>query len=214
MQSNRSLTAIYFFSIILFTIFSFYAYFSNVKDYINDSIIAIILVSIVFFLKKHINLYNYSFILLILGLVSHLSGVFGFYSSSPLLIQYDHFTHFLGLFAVSVIFFNFFKKFFSENKINNFLILIVIFLTSLGIGSLIEETEFLGFLKFGTGEGLLKFGGLGDTPSNEGMLRDIDVLGGGWINTMWDLVYNSLGALFGVIFMYIVYIYKRKIIRN
>jgi len=209
MQSNRSLIAIYLFSIILFILFSFYAYFSNVKDYINDSIIAIVLVSIVFFLKKHINLYNYSFILLILGIVSHLSGVFGFYSSSPLLIQYDHLTHFLGLFAVSIIFFNFLKKFFSENKINNILIMIIIFLAALGVGSLIEETEFLGFLKFGTGEGLLKFGGLGDTPLNDEMLRDIDIIGGGWINTMWDLTYNSLGALFGVIFMYTIYLYKK-----
>ena len=87
--------------------------------------------------------------------------------------------------------------------------MIIIFLAALGVGSLIEETEFLGFLKFGTGEGLLKFGGLGDTPLNDEMLRDIDIIGGGWINTMWDLTYNSLGALFGVIFMYTIYLYKK-----
>lgn len=214
MQSSRSLTTIYISGIIIFILFSFYAYFFNVKDYINDSIIAIFLVSLVYFFKKHINLYNYSFILLILGLVSHLSGVFGFYSLSPLPIQYDHFTHFLGLFAVSILFFNFFKKYFSENKKNNFLILVAILLVSLGIGSLIEEIEFLGFLEFGTGEGLLKFGGLGDTPLNEKVLRDIDIIGGGWINTMWDLTYNFLGALSGVIFMYFYYLYKRKMIRN
>ena len=86
----------------------------------------------------------------------------------------------------------------------------MIVLSSLGIGSLIETSEFLGFLKFGFGEGFLKFGGLGDTPLTESTLRDLDIIGGGWINTMWDLFYNTLGSLFGAIFMYVLYLYKNK----
>lgn len=210
MHKETQLKIIYFLGIAIFILFAIYAYFSNVKDYINDSIILIILLSLIYLLRKYLDFTQSIFILLIIGFISHNLGVFGFYNVSPIPIQYDHITHFIGLFAVSTLFFNFFKKYFSDNKINNVLILIIIILATLGVGSLIETAEFLGFLKFGFGEGFLKFGGLGDTPLTEEVLRDIDLIGGGWVNTMWDLVYNALGALFGVTFMYILYLYKNK----
>ena len=79
----------------------------------------------------------------------------------------------------------------------------LIFLASLGVGALIEQMEYIGYLKFGTGEGLLRFGGLGDTTVNEEQLRAMDIIGGGWINTMIDLNYNFLGSLIGLVIMHI-----------
>ena len=87
--------------------------------------------------------------------------------------------------------------------------LLIILLASIGVGALVEQLEFLGFLKFGFGDGLLRFGGLGDTPLTEETLRDIDLIGGGWINTMWDLIYNFIGALLGTILMYLIYLFKK-----
>ena len=210
MNKEKQIKIIYVIGVIIFLLFVVYSFLSNVKDYINDSIILLILITLIFLLRKHFDLSSLTFILLIVAFISHNSGVFGFYNNSPLPIQYDHFTHFIGLFSISVLFFNFFKKYFSANKTNNILILLMILLASLGIGAVVEEVEFLGFLKFGTGDGFLKFGGLGDTQLTEQNIRDIDIIGGGWINTMWDLIYNFLGALVGVIFMYLLYLYKNR----
>ncbi len=203
MNKEKQIKIIYLLGILLFILFAFYAYSSNVKEYINDSIILIILLTTLYFLRKQFTLSPTIFIILILAMASHDAGVFGFYSNSPIPIQYDHFTHFIGMFAVSLLIFNLFKKYFSSSKLNNVLILIMVILASLGIGSLIESIEYLGFLKFGTGPGLLKFGGLGDTITEE-TLRDIDLIGGGWINTMEDLIYNFLGAFLGTILMYVL----------
>ena len=206
MEKNK---LVFILGLIIFILYGIYSYTSDVLDYINDSIILSIILIILFFLRNALKLTPFSFLLIIIASAIHLSGVFGFYNISPLPIQYDHFTHFIGLFAVSILLFNFFKKYFSGSGLNNFLILIMIILASLGLGSVIEQAEFLGFLKFGTGEGFLKFGGLGDTLT-EGQLRDIDLIGGGWINTMWDLIFNFLGSLFGAIFMYVKYLYKKN----
>jgi len=202
MQKKKQIKIVYFLGLLIFVFFAFYSYYFGLKEYINDSVIAMILISIVYFFRKHLNLTSVSLVLLILGIGSHVAGVFGFYGASPIGVQYDHFTHFLGIFAVSIVLFNFFKKFFSDSRVNNFLILVMILFCSLGVGSLIEQTEYLGYLKFGAGPGLLKFGGLGDTPFDEENLRAMDVIGGGWLNTMVDLNYNFLGGLIGVLFMY------------
>ena len=187
--------------IIIFILIIVYSYTSQVTEYIGDAIISIAIITIVLFLRKHLNLTSSTFLLLILALTLHNLGVFGFYNISPLKVQYDHITHFVWLFPVSLIVFNFFKPYFSNNKLKNLLLLLFILTSSLGVGALIEQTEYIGYLKFGTGPGLLRFGGLGDT-FNEENLRAMDIIGGGWINTMLDLNYNFLGALFGVILMY------------
>ncbi len=201
---------IFILGLIIFIFFGIYSYYSNVKDYINDSIFFSVILILLFFIRKKINLTPISFSLLILALLSHLSGVFGFYNNSPILIQYDHFTHFIGLFATSILIYNLMEKYFTKNKYSNFFIILIIFFTSLGIGSLIEQVEYIGYLKFGTGAGLFKFGGLGDTIINEENLRDIDIIGGGWINTMLDLNYNFIGSLAGIIFIYLINKFKQR----
>ena len=201
---------IYITGIIFFILIIIYSYASNVNEYVLDSVISIVTITLIFLIRKHINLTNISFFLLILALLFHDFGVFGFYNKTPILIQYDHFTHFFGLFAVSILIFNIFKQFFKKSKITNLILILFVFISSLGIGSLIEQTEYLGYLRFGTGQGLLKFGGLGDTPFDDKNLRAMDIIGGGWINTMLDLNYNFLGALIGTITMYLINKFKSK----
>lgn len=195
--------------IISFLSIVFYSYMSQVTEYISDALISIAITLFIFSFRKKLNLTHTSFILIILALLFHDLGVFGFYNASPIVIQYDHFTHFFGLFAISIIIFNLLKQYFTKSNVTNFIILLVMFASSLGIGSLVEQVEYIGYLKFGTGPGLLRFGGYGDTPFNESDLRAMDIIGGGWINTMLDLNYNFLGAIIGAIFMYIKYLSTR-----
>ena len=207
-MKDKNLLA-YIIGILTFSAFITYSTAINFFEYIPDSIIFIVLISIIYFFRKSLNLNPISFFLLIIALASHNAGVFGWYNISPLPIQYDHFTHFIGLFSVSLVIFNALKKYFTKNKVTNFLLMLMIFFASLGIGALVEQTEYIGYLQFGTGAGLLKFGGLGDTPG-EGDLRQMDIIGGGWINAMTDLNYNFLGALVGIILMYFTNKYKSK----
>ncbi len=199
-EKNR---LVFFFGILVFIFFILYAYYSTIHEYILDSIIAIIVITILFLLRKQIQLTAPIFFTVILAFAAHNAGVFGWYNISPFIIQYDHLTHLIGNFAAVIIIYRTTEKFFSSRKLQNLLLLVFMFLASLGVGALIEQVEYIGYLKFGTGEGLLRFGGLGDTTVNEEQLRAMDIIGGGWINTMIDLNYNFLGSLIGLVIMHI-----------
>ena len=84
---------------------------------------------------------------------------------------------------------------------NNIFLLFIVLLVSLGIGSLIENLEFGGYLFLGEGEGGLYFGEGDAAPGVDTDMRNI--AGGGWFNAMWDLVFNLLGALAAIIAMLI-----------
>ena len=196
--------------IVIFLFYGLYSYTSGVTDYIADSFIFAVVLVILFALSKKINITSTGLILIILSSILHLSGVFGWYNKSPFPIQYDHLTHLVGFFAVSVMLYQAFEKNFTKSKFNNFSILFIILFSSLGIGAFIEQTEYFGYLKFGTGAGLLRFGGLGDTVLNEENLRAMDIIGGGWINTMLDLNYNFIGAVSGIILMHLINKFKLK----
>jgi len=207
MEKNNVVFSI---GLFLFIGYGIYSYISGVKDYINDSLTLSFTLLLVFFLRKVLKITPTSLSLLILAFVSHLSGVFGFYNKSPLPLQYDHFTHLIGLFAISILVFNAIKSYFSKSIFHNGIVLLFMFFCSLGIGAVVEQIEYIGYIRLGTGAGLFKFGGLGDTPFNEELLRPMDVIGGGWINTMLDLNYNFLGAIIGIILMYSINTYKLK----
>jgi len=207
---KKSRLIVFAIGILIFLAYAYYSYSSGVTAYISDSFIFIgILVGLFIFANK-LNLSLLSFVLIIIAFMLHLSGVFGWYNVSPIFIQYDHLTHLFGLFAITVLVFDTLKIHLGKSKFGNFLLLLMVFLASLGIGSVIEQVEYVGYLKFGTGAGLLRFGGLGDTPFNEENLRAMDIIGGGWINSMLDLNYNFIGALAGIIFVYSIYKYKSR----
>ncbi len=207
----KKTTSIIIIGITIFLAYAYYSYSSGVTDYVNDSFIFIGVLVALLFLSWKADISGFSFIVLIVAAALHLSGVFGWYNQSPIFIQYDHVTHFVGLFAVAAVVFDLMKIYFGKNRFANVMLLVMMFLVSLGVGSVVEQVEYLGYLKLGTGAGLLKFGGLGDTVFNEENLRDIDIIGGGWINTMIDLNYNFLGAVMGIMFMYITNKLRRKL---
>lgn len=196
--------------IVIFLFYGLYSYISGVTDYIADSFIFAVILVILFAISKKINISSTGLILIIISSILHLSGVFGWYNKSPFPMQYDHLTHLVGLFAISVTLYQAFEKNFTKSRFHNFSLLLIILFSSLGIGAFIEQTEYLGYLRFGTGAGLLRFGGLGDTTVNEENLRAMDIIGGGWVNTMLDLNYNFIGAISGIILMRLINKFKLK----
>ncbi len=142
-----------------------------------------------------------TFTLVILGMLSHGLGVFGFYGQSPVPIQWDHITHFLSIFAFTLMIFSYLEQWMDTKLLTkrNITLIILVFFAASGVGALIELSEFLGYLKYGFGEGAFAFGP-GDgfetfTKNNTDVIAD---LGGGWINTGWDLIFNTLGILLGI----------------
>ncbi len=157
------------------------------------------------------------FILLILGMLSHLCGIFGWYHISPLPIQWDHVTHFFGLLPFSMMFFNFFSQWFTEKvfTMRNLLLVCAVVLAAYGVGAFIELSEFLGYLKFGFGEGAFQFGQGDGFETFVGNTSDVIAdIGGGWINTGWDLIYNFAGIIFGLFVSLILKIvdFRKKLV--
>jgi len=138
----------------------------------NDVIFSTII--IIFFYKFYDKLHQdyKSYFFLIFALILHDLGL---YASSPLGIRFDHYMHFVGGFTIAILTDRIFNEKFSKTK--RFILLIVF---SLGIGAIGEIIEWLGYAILGLGEGFFRYG-IGD----EGEYR----------NAIFDLVFNSLGAI-------------------
>jgi len=171
------------------------------------------LFSIGFILFLHVSfrfwrLNTFVYTLLILGFASHLMGVFGWYNASPIPLQWDHVTHGLPMFAFTALFYNFARPWMTERfwSTKTWSVLLIVLLAGLGVGSLVENLEFTGYLTLGEGEGALFFGGAGDgVPLTSSQEEVIQNLGGGYINTEMDLVWNLFGALAAVLVMSIAH---------
>jgi len=100
----------------------------------------------------------------------------GLYGTTFLGVPFDRYMHFYGGFALAVIFSQYLHK---EKPLKAYILSVGI---AIGIASLIEILEFVGYTFLGRGEGLL-FYGTGDF--------------GEWSNTCWDLISNTAGALAG-----------------
>jgi MFS superfamily sulfate permease-like transporter len=141
----------------------------------------------------------------------HISGVFGYYNISPVPLQWDHITHFAGIFSITTLFFQYSRQYLS-NKLSprNISIMLLVLLAGLGIGSIIETCEYSGFMMFGFGEGGFMFGA-GDSYKGIQSVteNDLNVVGGGYFNTMWDLIWNFIGAIIAVAIMGMVHHWKR-----
>jgi len=84
-----------------------------------------------------------------------------------------------------------------------------VFLCALGIGSVVESMEFMGYLKWGEGEGFFQFGS-GDYEGLKGSDNMLTIIGGGYFDAMEDLIVNSLGALSGVLLIGIEFFLFKK----
>jgi hypothetical protein len=171
---------------LLFTIitilFAFHAY-KYQTGWLNDLIlITLPYLTLLYIFRKKLRLNSPTYFILALAMTLHNAGTFGYYNISPIFIQYDHITHFFGLFAVTLLFYNYFSK---NIEFGYLEIAIISFLVGMGIGALIEMWELLAHL-----------------TRNDffmGLTLDKTDQGREWINSMIDLVYNSLGCLFVIV---------------
>ncbi|MEM4239600.1 MAG: hypothetical protein QXM31_00455 [Candidatus Woesearchaeota archaeon] len=152
---------------------------------------------------------------LVLALSLHLCGVFGWYSNSPLFIQWDHMTHFFPLFAFTLFLYNFARPWMAGKfwALKTWSVIMFLLLAGFGIGAIIENIEFAGFLALGYGEGGLWFGGAGGGDAEvvtDAQARAIIEQGGGYLNTELDLAYNAFGTIAGVILMSLSHFWFRK----
>jgi len=182
--------------------------------FVPETVIFLVLIVFFYWAYDILDLRLPIFAALILGFLPHALGFMGFYLNSPLPIAYDHFTHFFPCLAFALVFFQFLRRFMTRRLFapkTLFLIALVI-LAAAGIGVIIELFEFSGFLINGFGDGGLAFGA-GDACTGQlvSTFEEIDAYGGGWFNTMYDLIWNSIGVLTGVFIMILAnYVFKKK----
>ncbi|MBW2977175.1 hypothetical protein KY347_07070 [Candidatus Woesearchaeota archaeon] len=96
------------------------------------------------------------------------------YSETLFGLKFENYMHFIGGFTIAIITDRFFKE--KLGKAKRFITLLIF---ALGVGAIVEITEWLGFKILGAGEGLFYFGA-----------GDIDA----WHNTIIDLIFNAFGA--------------------
>ncbi|MBW3001979.1 hypothetical protein KY338_02335 [Candidatus Woesearchaeota archaeon] len=195
-------------SVVIFLVMILMSFIWGNTGFVPDMIAFIILSVFFYFTYEKWNLNLPIYTILILGFIPHALGFMGFYGSTPIGISWDHLTHILPIFAFGLLFFNFLyqwmdRKFFTQKTI--FLILVVLMAAS-GIGVIIELVEFSGFMVYGFGEGALAFG-TGDACPGQLVtsVEEIEAYGVGWFNTMYDLVWNSMGALAAVLIMILIH---------
>ncbi|MBT3438676.1 hypothetical protein HN992_02800 [Candidatus Woesearchaeota archaeon] len=185
---------VYLASMLLFVVAIIVAYNLGVTDYINDSIFMMLILTLLFFLYDGLRMTSWIYFSVAIAFLLHNLGMFGFYSVSPIFIQWDHVTHFFGELVAGVALYNMFYSYKMLNgkktKTERFTILMVVVFAALGIGVIIEFMEFFGYLFVGEGLGIFAHG-IGDVNT--------EFINSEWFNTMFDLIYNFLGALFGVL---------------
>jgi len=179
---------------------------------------AVFFIAIILFLYFTFNFWRLNipvYTSLVLALCLHMCGVFGWYSNSPLFIQWDHITHFFPLFAFTMFLYNFTRPWMADRfwNLKTWSVVMFLLLGGFGIGAIIENIEFAGFLSLGYGEGGLWFGGAGGGDAEavtDAQARAIIEQGGGYLNTELDLAYNAFGTIAGVIFMSLIHFGFRK----
>lgn len=199
-------------SVIIFLIFILLSVLKGVPTYIPDHVIFLVIVVILYFSFYRLKLNLVTYTLLVLGMITHSVGIFGWYANSPVSVQWDHITHFAPWFAMGLILFNYFRPHFGEKLLSrkSLGLSLVLLLALMGIGTFTESLEFFGYIALGTGEGGFYFGA-GDALSGQPINQsDIDAYGGGWINTMWDLINDTLGAIAAMIVVWVVQFWVRR----
>lgn len=177
-------------SIVLFLWLIYYEIVQNVPEYIADSLLFIGMVLTLLFLYNKLDLDLLSFNAFLVSLLLHNAGAFGWYNTSPVGFQWDHITHIMGGFAITLILFRFCRRFCRGEKFAKRYLMLVIILASLGAGAIIEFYEFAGYFIVGEGAGGLGHG-VGDIVTELGNSE--------WFNTMFDMLYNLVGAIIAMI---------------
>jgi len=184
----------YITTLAIFLAFIGTAYLVDVHDYISDSIMLIVIMSLLFWWYNSLRLTPRIYMALTFAFALHNAGVFGFYNISPVGLQWDHVTHFVGEFVAAIFVYNYFKLgnyFKQKTTAERWTLYCLILLSILGFGVFVEFMEFYGY--FVVGDGLGVFGhGLGDINT--------EFINSEWFNTMFDFIYNFFGGLCGILY--------------
>ncbi len=190
-------------ALLVVTLASFWIYaYTHGSEYIYDNILGVFIVIVAYLLRKKLQLTKFIAVIGAVGLLPHMLGTFNFYTTNPLGIRYDHYTHFLGAFAVSLVIYNALIKNYAISRFN---LGVLTFLSTMGLSALVEISEFLGWIFLGEGQGMFFFGGAGDSTIIAGVASE-------WFNASMDLVFNSLGAIIGIIVISLLYKYAENTI--
>lgn len=191
-------------SVLIFLVLILMSFVWQNTGFVPEMVIFIVLAIFLFLTYDDWNLNLPVYTVVILGFLPHALGFMGFYLNSPLPVAWDHFTHVVPCFAFALFFFQFLSRYMDKRVFTkkSICLIAIVILAASGVGVIIELFEFSGFLINGFGEGALAFGA-GDACEGQLVtsIEEIDAYGGGWFNTMYDLIWNSIGVLSGVLLM-------------
>ena len=162
-------------------------------EIIADRFAGILLFDFFLLVNEKIDFHWLAFILVMFAFNLHHAGLYGSYIFG---VPADSIIHFCTNFAGVLLFYNIFysSKLFAKAKINRLVLMVIIFFFVTGIAAFGEIIEFIGYSFLGEGEGLFAYG-IGDF--------------GEWNDLSWDLISNSIGAVFGIFIFNILKLEKR-----
>jgi len=151
------------------------------SHYKYDILMCLFLLLFVYRLRNAILLLSAHYLMLSIFLVVHCLGLYGYYESYPLGIEYDYWVHlYFGLVSSLMIFHWFENSSYEFHKVACYLGSMMFVL---GMSSAHELYEFMGAILLGKGEGVL-FIGAGDLDP--------------W-DTQKDMLNNLIGAVIGMV---------------
>jgi|SRR3989344_4862104 len=165
-------------------------------DFIFDRFFSAALFLLFFFVYKHLRLRIYQLIIGIIALTLHHLKLYG---NVYVGLEFDMIMHFIGAFASSLIVYQYLSNcdgISCSNKMKTGLLAVLIVA---GLGTFIEITEYFGYAKLPSGEGILHYG-QGDE--------------GDWADSVSDMMFNLLGAILGILITFLIHYRKRHNIRK
>lgn len=191
MSKKSYIKIIITFLIPFFTFKAITEYYGANPELMFDNIATVIFLFIIMFKYHKWKFSKFSMYSIFFALGLHHSKLYGqvYYT-----IQFDMIVHFVATFAIAMITYQLLKPY-HKSLFNLAMYTILI---SLGMGCLLEITEYIGYNVIGEGEGILGFGKGDATGWNE---QALDII--------WDIICNTLGAITATIISLIKYRNKK-----
>jgi len=172
--------------IVILALFEVYALL-NKNQFRYDSVVMLVLLIGVFFIRKKIMLHPLHFALFGIFLSLHNLGAFGAYGLEPLGMEFDFYVHsYFGLVSSLILY----RTYSKVGYYRGWFMIVAILAVVLGFSAFHEIVEFLGAVTLGEGEGFL-FIGVGDLDR---------------FDTHKDMLNNFIGAVVGLS-LYGIYLY-------
>ena len=207
--------AVYVIFMLAFIAMAIYNYVYG-SQWFYDNMTAILVVTLAFALNRWLELNTFEFFLLNLIWFVHNLGIFGFYNFKHGLLAYDNLVHIMGgMMAAYIVFSIAARKLhtWKHHKVKRTVVdehrTLFIFLVLSSVilfGTVVEVTEYIGFMYFSTGDGMF-FPGPGDGYGAEDFK-------GQYVDTMEDLIMNILGSCIGIFLFYSARYRKRPWLRR